>query len=706
MGVELRPLGVSCNLACTYCYQEPQRLAGNHRQSYDLDAMKEAVLAAGGPLTLFGGEPLLVDFNDLRDLLEWGCATFGETGIQTNGALITDAHIEVFERCRTQVGVSIDGPAELNDARRHPGGRTRSTTDTIHANLVRLVEGMSRPPGLIVTLHRANATAEHLPRMSEWFRDLERIGIRAVRLHVLEVDDPEATDLTLTPAENVAALLHFIKLEGQLEKLRFDVTSEFTTLLTGRDQGVSCVWRACDPYTTEAVQGVEGNGQSSNCGRTNKDGVDFVKADEVGFERYVALHATPQEHGGCQGCRFFLLCKGQCPGTSVGGDWRNRTEHCLTWKSLFTSVERYLLTRGSTPITLSSELPDLEAQMVQSWRDGRNPRIDSLTSPAVGPEWTPEAARPRAETRVFERDSVRRMDFRMHSFVRHSWVDSAARSRWEPRFTRIDDALGRLAVLSVAHGLARAAVRAVRPEWTFVLTQFAAEHDLALLVLQRGQGSFGAPPLGARPRRPLPQGVPCRDLVAIGTPRFVGVLARLHQAGRFAELEALLGYPEACRAFARRVFGDDDLRDATWAMASAGGVGGHRVEVPEGPYANVLLSKLGLEPVPFQPTSFSCPDARKAYERRRALGQAFGLGDALDDLDEILRWPMEWTALHGIAELKTPVLKVVRSTDATIDRLELRYLGTVDVEGRARGLRFPFVSKDGVARLPVLQGAP
>jgi uncharacterized protein len=83
-------------------------------------------------------------------------------------------------------------------------------------------------------------------------------------------------------------------------------------MLEGRDGSVGCTWRACDSYTTEAVQGVEGNGQSSNCGRTNKEGVDFIKANTAGYERYTAaLYRTLQSENGCQGCRLVkasLLC--------------------------------------------------------------------------------------------------------------------------------------------------------------------------------------------------------------------------------------------------------------------------------------------------------------------------------------------------------------------------------------------------------------
>jgi uncharacterized protein len=76
----------------------------------------------------------------------------------------------------------------------------------------------------------------------------------------------------------------------------------------------------------------------SNCGRAYKDGVNWLKADTPGFERYVALYHTPQEHGGCAGCKYFAFCKGQCPGTAIDGDWRNRSLECRLWYSLFDAI--------------------------------------------------------------------------------------------------------------------------------------------------------------------------------------------------------------------------------------------------------------------------------------------------------------------------------------------------------------------------------
>ena len=376
MSVELRPLGVACNIQCQYCYQNPQRDAGNVPRSYDLDAMKAAVEREGGPFTLFGGEALLVPEADLEVLWAWGLEKYGSNSIQTNGVLINDAHIRMFRQYKVDVGISIDGPGELNDARwAGTIERTREATAKAEAAIARLCrEGI--PPSLIITLHRGNATAATLPTMHDWLLRLQAGGIKSARLHALEVEsDDVGAAYALSPEENAAAFKSFADLEADLTTLKLDVFEDMRNLLLGADDQTTCVWNACDPYTTHAVRGVEGYGQASNCGRTNKDGIDFVKSSVEGFERYLALYATPQEHGGCKDCRFFLMCKGQCPGTAIDGDWRNRTEHCDLWKDLFRSLEEQLLDAGEVPLSASPERAGVEAAFLELWAAGQNTTI-------------------------------------------------------------------------------------------------------------------------------------------------------------------------------------------------------------------------------------------------------------------------------------------------------------------------------------------
>ena len=394
MSAELRPLGVKCNIQCQYCYQNPQRDAGNIPHAYDLEKMKAAVEKSGDGFTLFGGEALLVPERDLEALWSWGLQKYGQNGIQTNGTLVNDNHIRMFKQYRVQVGISVDGPGELNDVRWAGSlARTREATAKTHAAIDRLCrEGI--PPSLIVTLHRCNATRDKLPVMHDWLRYLQSIGVSNARLHILEVEnDAIRRKYVLTTEENVEAFLSFLALEKELTTLRLDLFKDMRNLLLGTDNSTTCVWSACDPYTTRAVQGVEGNGQRSNCGRTNKDGIDFTKAATEGFERYLALYHTPQEHGGCNGCRFFLMCKGQCPGTAIDGDWRNRTEHCQVWKTMYRHLEEQMLDEALSPISARPERKQLERFFLETWTRGQNPTI-AYALQRLSQEQSPGASAP------------------------------------------------------------------------------------------------------------------------------------------------------------------------------------------------------------------------------------------------------------------------------------------------------------------------
>jgi len=371
MSVEVRPLGVQCNIRCQYCYQNPQRDAGNQERLYDLELIKDAVRVEGGPFSLFGGEPLLVPSRDLEDLWAWGFERFGRNGVQTNGSLIRDEHIELFKRYRVNVGISIDGPDELNDVRWNGTlERTREATRRTEQAIERLcTEGIV--PSLIITLHRGNALPPRLARLCAWVQYLEARGVRSVRLHLLESESAAIRErYGLTAAENIEALAAFRRLEKGLRHLRIDLFRDMRNMLLGRDQEVTCIWTGCDPYTTAAVRGIEGHGQRSNCGRTNKDGIDYGKADMVGRERYLALYQTPQEENGCRGCRFFLMCKGNCPGTAVDGDWRNRTEHCEVWKSVYETIEAELIGQGQTPLSVHPIRAELERTHLEAWAGG------------------------------------------------------------------------------------------------------------------------------------------------------------------------------------------------------------------------------------------------------------------------------------------------------------------------------------------------
>ena len=99
---------------------------------------------------------------------------------------------------------------------------------------------------------------------------------------------------------------------------------------------------------------------------------------------------------------------------------------------------------------------------------------------------------------------------------------------------------------------------------------------------------------------------------------------------------------------------------------------------------------MGPRAVPHLPCSFACRATVDFANTLMALGRELGYGAEMEWLEEILNWPASWSALHGIAEVKTPVLKASTRTDATAHEFVVRRRGRRVPAEAAAGLGFPF----------------
>jgi hypothetical protein len=143
------------------------------------------------------------------------------------------------------------------------------------------------------------------------------------------------------------------------------------------------------------------------------------------------------------------------------------------------------------------------------------------------------------------------------------------------------------------------------------------------------------------------------------------------------------------------VWVDEALVDTTWPMALAtpsAQIHETHVEVSPLPKSNILWRWMGVRPVSHLPCSFACQATVALADRLIDVGRRNGYDQEMDWLLEILDWPVEWSAWHGVAEIKTPVLKVSTRTDATPCKYTVRYRGRSVPAEAAQGLRFPFVT--------------
>jgi uncharacterized protein len=165
--------GFGCNLACTYCYQEPFEPTRGLVEPAVIDAFfawVDRFHAGEDPapyITLFGGEPL-VDTPAHRDrvqrYLDGTRARQLSLAVVTNGYDL-EAYVPILAAGPVrEVQVTLDGPPAVHDGRRpHAGGG--ATFDRIVRGLDALVAAKI-PINLRVVVDRANLTA--LPELARF----------------------------------------------------------------------------------------------------------------------------------------------------------------------------------------------------------------------------------------------------------------------------------------------------------------------------------------------------------------------------------------------------------------------------------------------------------------------------------------------------------------------------------------------------------
>ena len=220
--------------------------------------------------------------------------------------------------------------------------------------------------------------------------------------------------------------------------------------------------------------------------------------------------------------------------------------------------------------------------------------------------------------------------------TRQTWASAAARDAWEGRLQEASRGWAAAEVESVKFGLRRAA-----------LVSEAVEGLPSVQVGNRWAVGPEAEQLAIALR--------------LGDDRAVG---------------RLLGFPECCVNFFMRTWAQG-TRDTTWQMLG----------MAKGPIeANILGRWLGMRWVTHLPCSFQCEETVAIGQKMRALVPSTHAAT----IDEVLSWPVEWSALHGAAEIKYPVCKIVTGTGYTATKLIVRREGTRYPAEGVRGLVFPY----------------
>jgi uncharacterized protein len=168
----------SCNMRCTYCFPEHMWARQGHSPAISEETYRGIVErtcsmtpAETVHVRFAGGEPLLAGRAWLEMAIGAGrelAASHGKEvvfSLQTNATLVTPELARFLVENGVDVGVSLDGDAEINE-------QTRGNTERTLRGFEHLSEALGRRPGIIVTVTRCNAG-----RMRDVIAFLERLGV-------------------------------------------------------------------------------------------------------------------------------------------------------------------------------------------------------------------------------------------------------------------------------------------------------------------------------------------------------------------------------------------------------------------------------------------------------------------------------------------------------------------------------------------------
>ena len=312
---------------CTYCYNTPLRETGKE-QKPDLPAMEKTVrklyAERKSSIVLHGGEPLFMDRDLFEKLLKLSYDLSEQSALQTNGSLIDDKIIALFKQYKTSVGVSIDGYYPANEFR-----CDKKTTQRIIKNIKRLHDEKINV-GLIIVLSKANAVPERIEYVKKLLQDMWDIHVSA-KINVCTHPDPK---IQLTVKEAIWAYLQLLDfcVENQIQAAPF---TYIRNLLLG-DGSADCIFgKPCDPYSTMSGTVVCSDGRISTCTKFTEERLEWTPHSDW---RWDILKETD-----CKNCKYGgVVCSGGCPAGSLNQDYRNKTQWCTMYKTLYEEIEKIL----------------------------------------------------------------------------------------------------------------------------------------------------------------------------------------------------------------------------------------------------------------------------------------------------------------------------------------------------------------------------
>ena len=351
-------------MRCKYCFEEPM----HNNRLFDMDTIQkefkyfldeyldsfvtqlieinQKLHRVETNITFHGGEPLLVGSKLLRKGFEQ-VKRHPRTiiGIQTNGTLITDDIIDLFEEFDVHVGVSLDGPKYMHDAYRLSFGGA-PTYDIVSRNIEKM-QSRGVSVGVLATI-----TDLSVKKPDEFYRYF-------AERNLFFSFNPCFTDPNLPSTYKSLNIYEYIKFYKKMFDLWIhDNTNNlsiscFERILSAMSVKKTPYMEVCSyiPDCSKTTVAINTNGDFYRClhycmdeknriGTLSQDPLCLAVGNCMISDRWSYL----QKHD-CKDCDVKEFCCGGCPyvAESVNGTLMSRSNTCLIQKEIVHHIYNYML---------------------------------------------------------------------------------------------------------------------------------------------------------------------------------------------------------------------------------------------------------------------------------------------------------------------------------------------------------------------------
>ena len=345
----IKPASAVCNLDCAYCFYldreaDPYKALPARRMTMDtLERLVDSYLFYSYPNSTFafqGGEPTLAGLDFFTQLVEFQ-KRFGRDGqnvsnaLQTNGVLLDDNWAQLFHSYNFLLGVSCDGPEDINDLYRYNKSGRGTWKQVMHG--IECLQKNKVDFNILCVLNQAN-----VGRAKDLYKFYKSLGVDNLQFIPLAEFNQDGTRMpfTITAEEYGKFLVEMFDLWWpDRRKMRIRFFDNIAEAVAGLRPGSCTMHETCDSYVVVEYNGdiypcdffVESNWKIGNLT------LDSWSEIARRTRRYSFAQKKTLAHPECQVCEYQSICHGGCPKFRHGphGKFDDLDYFCAAYKMIY-----------------------------------------------------------------------------------------------------------------------------------------------------------------------------------------------------------------------------------------------------------------------------------------------------------------------------------------------------------------------------------